>query len=514
MTHSIDTFITDSANSATALYSGHKSVVNALGVYGDTSPDPFDDPKVESIAEIFHRIWNGHVGIVSTAFLADATPAALTAHTRDRGEYEHVVDTYLNGVVNYTWTEWNGPDVLFGGGAENFCSERNATYLGRDYYDEFANAGYNVVYNKTQLDATSSSERTLGLFSTGNMDKWLDRNVYKDNTLGNRNDPSCNRANATDQPGLKEMTLKAIDILHNRAGDDGWFIMSEAASVDKMMHVLDYDRALGELLELDDTVKHSIEKLKSLDTLEDTLIIVTADHGHGFDVFGNVDTKYFNEQTTDREKRRAIGIYEQSGLSGYVESLDEDALTYTDSNFPATWDPRYSIAAGFGAHPDVREDYQVRKQGPRTPATNITGFPSNDYFASPTDKPNGFITNGTLPTVANQGVHSLTDVTLWAMGPCQEIFGGVYNSIDVFFKMAECLGLSQVPREGGHTPGYSGKPGNKGVDKDNWEKCERKGDYERHDEKNPKYAGKGGYNSGVKPRSLKEKGMSCADKYH
>ncbi len=30
-THSIDSFITDSANSASALYSGHKSTVNAMG---------------------------------------------------------------------------------------------------------------------------------------------------------------------------------------------------------------------------------------------------------------------------------------------------------------------------------------------------------------------------------------------------------------------------------------------------------------------------------------------------
>lgn len=31
MTHSIDSYITDSANSASALYSGHKSSVNAMG---------------------------------------------------------------------------------------------------------------------------------------------------------------------------------------------------------------------------------------------------------------------------------------------------------------------------------------------------------------------------------------------------------------------------------------------------------------------------------------------------
>jgi alkaline phosphatase len=57
MTHSIDSFITDSANSASALYSGHKSTVNAMGVYADSSPDAFDDPKVETIVELLVRYW-------------------------------------------------------------------------------------------------------------------------------------------------------------------------------------------------------------------------------------------------------------------------------------------------------------------------------------------------------------------------------------------------------------------------------------------------------------------------
>jgi alkaline phosphatase len=344
MTHSLDTFITDSANSASALYTGHKSSVNCLGVYADSSESPFDDPKVETIAELFYRLTGGHVGIVSTAYIADATPAGLTAHTRDRGQYGHVVDTFLNGITNYTWTDWEGPDVLFGGGAEQFYSPElgGETYEDKDYYEEFAKKGYQVLWNATSLDAASTSEKALGIFTVSNMAKWLDRNVYKAN-LNQSLSPSGDKTPALDQPGLKEMTLKALDILHERSGDKGFFLMSEAASIDKMMHALDYDRALGELLELDDTVKATINKLKEYGCENDTLVLVTADHGHGFDVMGSVDTQYLAAQNTDRKKRDAVGTYEQSGLSQYVNTGN---LTYTDSNFPSTWDPRYTLFQG------------------------------------------------------------------------------------------------------------------------------------------------------------------------
>jgi alkaline phosphatase len=173
MTHSIDSFITDSANSATALYTGHKSTVNCLGVYADSSPNKYDDPKIETIAELFHRLWNGAIGIVSTAFLADATPAALTAHTRDRNQYGPVIDSFINGITNYTWTNWSVPDVLFGGGAENFFnSSKGGVTLGdKDYYSLFKQRGYSLVYNNTALSSISNSTKALGVFSISNMAK-------------------------------------------------------------------------------------------------------------------------------------------------------------------------------------------------------------------------------------------------------------------------------------------------------------------------------------------------------
>ncbi|KAF2226605.1 alkaline phosphatase [Elsinoe ampelina] len=467
MTHSIDSFITDSANSASALYSGHKSSVNALGVYADSSRNSFDDPKVETIAELFYRRYKGKVGIVSTAFIADATPAGLTVHTRDRGQYGAVVDSFLNGVQNYSWTEWKGADVIFGGGAEQFYSPSlgGRTYLNRDYYEVFRNASYNIIQNATALAAAPNDRRTLGIFSVSNMAKWLDRNVYPANLRNQRNSPDGLRNDAIDQPGLKQMTIKAIDILQTRAkaakdkDEQSWFLMSEAASIDKQMHALDYDRALGELLELDDTIRASIEHLDEIGELENTMIIVTADHGHGFDVYGSADTKYLNQASGDRNKRNAIGVYESSGLSQYQLSGN---LTYTDGSFfPKNWAPRYSLAQGVVAFPDRRENFQVHTNGPRTPATNITGFPRDDYYVNYVDAVTGFLINGSLPTDQAQGVHSLTDVPVFAMGPCEELFGGVYNNIDLFYGMAECLGLSRSNPDGRPRPGkgHGGRPG-------------------------------------------------------
>ena len=140
------------------------------------------------------------------------------------------------------------------------------------------------------------------------------------------------------------MTLKAIDILNARHRKEGWFLMAEAASIDKQMHALDYDRALGDLLELDDTVKNTFAKLQELGSDKETLVLVTADHGHGFDVAGSVDTQYLDAQETDREKRNAIGIYDEAGLSQYVisgDAQDTSSLQFSEgAAFPANWDPR------------------------------------------------------------------------------------------------------------------------------------------------------------------------------
>lgn len=157
------------------------------------------------------------------------------------------------------------------------------------------------------------------------------------------------------------------------------------------------------------------------------------------DVFGSADTKYLSEQTTDRKKRGAIGTYQNSGLSQYTDAESEPAsggdispqhsqlVFNSGAAFPANWDPRYTLAQGVGANPDHRENYRVHQDGPREPTKDLSGgIGGKDYYVNPEDNPDGFVVNGTISVANEQGVHSLTDVPVFAAGPCQELFSGEF----------------------------------------------------------------------------------------
>ncbi|MBZ6370430.1 MAG: alkaline phosphatase [Microbacterium hominis] len=266
-----DSFITDSANSATALMAGHKSTVNALNSYTDSTGSAFGNAKFETVFEMARRIYNSKIGIVSTAYLADATPAAVVTHTSQRSQYAYIIRQFLNGLTSeFPWTRWDGPDVrksysrsythpqqvqldaqadgplrsaVFGGGGSDFIpnSKNNKT----SFIDGFVDKGYQFTTTNASLEQLDDNKRALGLFAASNLPTWLDRHVFTDNlkTFGAWNATAKNFTGpVVDTPGLKEMTIKAVNILQKRSQADNtnFLLMSEAASIDKAMHIGDY----------------------------------------------------------------------------------------------------------------------------------------------------------------------------------------------------------------------------------------------------------------------------------
>src|ERR1700704_4497243 len=123
-----DSIITDSANSASAYATGHKTAVNAMGVYADRTASPLDDPRVETITSVAKRRLGLAIGIVTNTEIEDATPAAMVAHTRRRAAYDEIVAQYFAAK----------PDVLMGGGAANFLPQAAAGSKRKDDVDYIA----------------------------------------------------------------------------------------------------------------------------------------------------------------------------------------------------------------------------------------------------------------------------------------------------------------------------------------------------------------------------------------
>src|SRR6476469_1543067 len=145
-----DSIITDSANSASAYATGHKSAVNAMGVYADRTPDPPDDPKVETITSLVKRRLDMAVGIVTNTEIEDATPAAMLAHTRRRAEYDRIVEQFFEAK----------PDVIMGGGRDNFLPKSADGSKRRDDSDfvaQFRDAGYAVALTGPEMTAAAGN---------------------------------------------------------------------------------------------------------------------------------------------------------------------------------------------------------------------------------------------------------------------------------------------------------------------------------------------------------------------
>jgi alkaline phosphatase len=82
-----------------------------------------------------------------------------------------------------------------------------------------------------------------------------------------------------EQPTLSEMTAKSIELLSKNP--NGFFLMVEGGKIDHALHDTNASNALAETVAFDDAIATAIERMRALDPgLENTLIVVTADHDH------------------------------------------------------------------------------------------------------------------------------------------------------------------------------------------------------------------------------------------
>ncbi|PWE57504.1 alkaline phosphatase [Metarhizobium album] len=411
-TSATDAVATDSANTMSAYMTGHKTAVNALGVYADRTPDSLDDPKVETFAEALRRQTKKSIGIVSPAEVEDATPAAVVSHTRKRGDKAEIVGMLLDVK----------PDVLLGGGSAYFLGKDTPGSKrkdDKDYIKLFQDAGYTLATDKAELEkaAGTNTGKILGLFHTGNMDSTLDREFLKKGTV----------EKFPNQPGLVDMTKAALGELSKNP--EGFFLMVEAANIDKMSHPLDWDRAVVDTIEFDQAIGVAREFAAKN---PDTLIVVTGDHTHGVSIIGTVDDE--KEGTEMREK---VGTYASAGFPNYT---DENGDGYPDKIDVTR---RLFLSANNG--PDHYETFRPKLDGPFVPAVQNE---NKEYVANEAykDVPGAVFVQGNIPKEGDSGVHAVDDIVLQSTGPGSEGFKGYMEQSDVYRVLADtfALGVKQT----------------------------------------------------------------------
>ncbi|GGF53933.1 alkaline phosphatase [Alteromonas lipolytica] len=299
-TYNVDAQTPDSAGTMTAMMSGVKTDVGVIGVdedivRGDCSTVAGNELVTAlELAEMAGK----STGIISTARITHATPAATYAKSADRN-WEDVSDMPSEAVTagcadiaaqlvgfesnleaRFAGLDVDGIEVVFGGGRRHFLP-RDAAFNspdavsavegdrtdGRDLTAEWQAQYTNGVYvfDQTGFDGlnTETTERVFGLFNESHMQYEADR----------AND-------VAGEPSLSEMTEKAIQILDNN--QDGFFLMVESGRIDHGHHAGSAYNALTDTVEL----AKAVAAADAMTNDDDTLIIVTADHSHVFTIAG------------------------------------------------------------------------------------------------------------------------------------------------------------------------------------------------------------------------------------
>ena len=185
----------------------------------------------------------------------------------------------------------SGLEVVMGGGSQHFSPEIEMG--GITVLEQAEKNGFHVVTSSEELEDVPEGARVMGLFGESTLPPRLrgedDREAEMPKpSLLNRihwffgsvelPEPMECELNPDfgDTPSLKEMTEKALEVLAED-NDRGFFLMVESASIDKQSHERKACGSVGEVQQLDQALDTA---LAFAETHPNTLILVTADHGH------------------------------------------------------------------------------------------------------------------------------------------------------------------------------------------------------------------------------------------
>jgi alkaline phosphatase len=286
-TYNTNQQVPDSAGTITAILSGAKTRAGVIGLDETVERGDARGAAGHELRNLFQEAEQRGLatGVVTTTSVTHATPAAAYAHSPERNWENDSNLSPAARAANFPdiarqlveWRYGDGLDVILGGGRCHFLPTTTAD---PEYPDATGQRGDGrnliaewqkrhpkgrSIWNRAEFDAVdpAKTRNLLGLSETSHMQFDLDRS--KDNA---------------GEPSLTEMTEKAIAILARNP--KGYVLLVEGGRIDHAHHLGNAHRALVGTIAMSDAVRTAREKTSE----KDTLIVVTADHGHVLSISG------------------------------------------------------------------------------------------------------------------------------------------------------------------------------------------------------------------------------------
>ncbi len=408
-TYSVNQQTSDSAPTMAAMVTGIKTNDGELSLdEATTRKDCEVDLKVHATKTILESAEQRGkaTGLVSTARITHATPAANYAHSPERDWEADAnqpagckVPDIARQMIEMPYGD--GIEVAFGGGRDRFLpveasdpedagktgTRKDGRNLTTEWTSKFGTDS-TFVYDQKGFDAIdpAKASHVLGLFERSHMEYEADR----PNDTGK-------------EPSLAQMTDKAIRILEKNP--KGFYLQVEAGRIDHGHHAGNAYRALTDTIALSDAVQKTVDTLKELGKLEDTLIVVSADHSHTFTIGGypqrgnNILGKVIEPGSTTPRAASDKNPYTTLGYAngvGYYTNSPGDAV-YSNTPRAGRIENMTDVDT---THPDFHQEVAV-------PLTSET--------------------------------HAGEEVAIYAMGPKAHLFQGVVEQNVIYHVMMNAL---------------------------------------------------------------------------
>jgi alkaline phosphatase len=332
-------------------------------------------------------------GIVTSAFLQDATPAVFYAHSSSRTNH------YSIGVQ----LAESGFEYFAGGGFRNPAGRDKKE---RSLVGVAASKGYRVTSTREGFESLTPGGKTIAISprtSSGYMPWAID-------------------ASASDI-SLAEFVKKGVELLD---GESGFFMMVEGGKIDLACHANDAASAIREVIAFDEAVSAALDFYYTHP--DDTLIVVTSDHETGGMRLGATPDKsaWFYGEMSRQKNSYAVFEGKISPRSG--ASLDEylsKAIDFFGGAVMATAPVQNAFRASMTAkksRPSTSAEYK-KLYGPYDPFTIACMREMNAHAG----------------VLWSTFYHTGKTVPVSAIGAGAEVFAGEYENSEIFAKIESLM---------------------------------------------------------------------------